>query len=81
METEKNELTFHVFILKQLGATGGKYKFLLDGSLQIIGLVRSDAGIYVCSAENGVGTPVEKSFNLKVLGMYFGFSAWSVINQ
>ncbi|CAH0383119.1 unnamed protein product [Bemisia tabaci] len=39
---------------------------LLEGALQIIGLFRSDAGVYVCTADNRIQAPVRKEFNLVI---------------
>ncbi|XP_069673465.1 papilin isoform X4 [Periplaneta americana] len=44
----------------------GRYKLLLDGSLQIIGLYRKDTGVYICIADNGIGQPIQKRFQLEV---------------
>lgn len=41
---------------------------LLDGSLQIIGLYRKDSGIYICTANNGIGRPIQREFQLEVTG-------------
>jgi hypothetical protein len=46
----------------------GRYKLLLDGSLQIIGLYRKDSGVYICTADNGVGRPIQREFQLEVTG-------------
>ncbi|XP_075221688.1 proteoglycan-like sulfated glycoprotein papilin isoform X2 [Lycorma delicatula] len=45
---------------QKLGDTGGRYKFQPDGSVQIIGLYRTDAGVYVCVANNRIGPPVRR---------------------
>lgn len=47
---------------------GGRYKLLTGGTLQIVGLVQSDAGEYVCVADNGVGDPARKAFHVRVRG-------------
>ena len=47
----------------------GKYKIESDGSLQIIGVGRSDSGSYTCIADNGVGTSALKQSQLDVKGM------------
>lgn len=52
-----------------IDGSGGRHKFLVDGSLQIIGLHSSDAGVYHCAANNGVGHPVQKEFTLEVTGI------------
>jgi hypothetical protein len=44
----------------------GRYKLLLDGSLQIIGLYRKDSGVYICTADNGIGRPIQREFQLEV---------------
>jgi len=41
---------------------------LLDGSLQIIGLYRKDSGVYICTADNGIGHPIQRAFQLEVTG-------------
>jgi hypothetical protein len=46
----------------------GRYKLLLDGSLQIIGLYRKDSGIYICTADNGIGQPIQRVYQLEVTG-------------
>nr|CAD7197384.1 unnamed protein product [Timema douglasi] len=46
--------------------SNGRTKILLDGSLQIIGLQRSDAGVYICFADNGVGQPSYKEITLDI---------------
>ncbi|XP_065214045.1 papilin isoform X2 [Planococcus citri] len=43
----------------------GRYK-LNDGVLQVIGLYRSDAGSYICIADNGVGQPDQKEYRLTI---------------
>lgn len=52
-----------------IDGSGGRHRFLSDGSLQIIGLYRSDAGVYYCTADNGVGHPVQRDFTLDVTGI------------
>lgn len=54
----------------QIDGAGGRHKILTDGSLQIIGLVRTDSGIYLCIADNGVGPSITKEFRLDVTGEY-----------
>lgn len=51
-----------------IDGSGGRHRFLVDGSLQIIGLRSNDAGVYHCAADNGVGPPVEREFTLEVTG-------------
>lgn len=52
-----------------------------DGSLQIIGLYRTDAGIYHCIAENKIGNPARKDFKLAVTGKIFQLAQvfWSMV--
>lgn len=49
-----------------IDGAGGRHRILTDGSLQIIGLVRTDSGIYLCVADNGVGPSITKEFRLDV---------------
>lgn len=44
---------------------------LLDGSVQIISLYRTDSGIYICVADNGIGQPVQREVKLEVIGISF----------
>lgn len=46
----------------------GKFKIEADGSLQIIGVQRSDTGMYTCIADNGVGSSALKQTQLEVKG-------------
>ncbi|CAG2058286.1 unnamed protein product, partial [Timema podura] len=50
----------------QITGSNGRTKILLDGSLQIIGLQRSDAGVYICFADNGIGQPSYKEITLDI---------------
>ncbi|KAK5647606.1 hypothetical protein RI129_002498 [Pyrocoelia pectoralis] len=49
-----------------IDGTQPRYRILLDGTLQIITLHKTDAGIYLCAADNGIGRPIEKEINLEV---------------
>ncbi|XP_031341557.1 papilin isoform X1 [Photinus pyralis] len=49
-----------------IDGTQPRYRILLDGTLQIITLHKTDAGIYLCAADNGIGRPIEKEINLQV---------------
>ncbi|XP_071454258.1 papilin isoform X2 [Hetaerina americana] len=49
-----------------IDGTDARYRQLGDGSLQIIGLTKNDAGIYTCLASNGVGNPVKQDYRLVV---------------
>ncbi|XP_059480274.1 papilin isoform X2 [Neocloeon triangulifer] len=44
----------------------GRHRLLPDGSLQLIGVIREDAGVYTCSADNGVGSPAVREVRLEV---------------
>ncbi|XP_044730136.1 papilin isoform X2 [Chrysoperla carnea] len=44
-----------------------RIRLLPDGSLQIVNVLRSDAGVYICVANNGVGHPLQKEFELRVI--------------
>lgn len=50
-----------------------RIRLLPDGSLQIVNVLRSDAGVYICVANNGVGHPLQKEFELRVIGNYIVF--------
>lgn len=60
----------------------GKYKIGSDGTLEIIGVSRIDAGAYTCIADNGVGSSAVKQIQLEVKGTVSSFctspqmSAW-----
>lgn len=58
----------YVLLSFQIDGSDGHYKLTLDGILQIVGLVREDAGIYICVAANGIGDPIKKEFNVVVKG-------------
>ncbi|KAK9688591.1 ADAM-TS Spacer 1 [Popillia japonica] len=45
-----------------------RYRILLEGAaLQIISLYKTDAGIYLCSADNNIGKPLKKEIRLEVI--------------
>ncbi|CAG0888031.1 unnamed protein product [Darwinula stevensoni] len=44
----------------------GRVKKLLDGSLQIVGVQRDDAGDYTCTASNGIGEPASQRMQLQI---------------
>ena len=46
----------------------GKFKIQANGSLHIIGVHRSDAGMYTCIADNGVGSSALKQIQFEVKG-------------
>lgn len=46
--------------------SGSRHQILDDGSLKIINLYRQDAGRYVCTADNGVGSPATRETELEV---------------
>ncbi|KAJ6638506.1 Papilin, partial [Pseudolycoriella hygida] len=43
-----------------------RYVLTSTGDLQIVQIHRSDSGTYVCIADNGIGTPVQREVNLQV---------------
>ncbi|XP_073996018.1 proteoglycan-like sulfated glycoprotein papilin isoform X3 [Rhodnius prolixus] len=47
-------------------ALSGKYKVLNNGTLQVIGLDKEDAGQYRCTASNEVGDPAHRDIHLTV---------------
>lgn len=49
-------------------ALSGKYKVLNNGTLQVIGLDKEDAGQYRCTASNEVGDPAHRDIHLTVTG-------------
>ncbi|GJQ76338.1 hypothetical protein Trydic_g2060 [Trypoxylus dichotomus] len=45
-----------------------RYRILLEGAaLQIISLYKTDAGVYLCSADNNIGNPLQKEIKLEVI--------------
>lgn len=63
------KLTRNVLYFYQIVNDEGKYKIQSDGTLQIIGVSRMDAGSFTCIADNGVGTSAIKQTQLEVKGM------------
>ncbi|CAK9814021.1 Ppn [Anthophora quadrimaculata] len=49
-----------------IGESESRRRILFDGSLQIVNLDRYDSGIYVCTADNGLGPPVRAEYKLIV---------------
>ncbi|XP_036145237.1 papilin isoform X3 [Monomorium pharaonis] len=49
-----------------IGPSEKRRRILLDGSLQIINLYTYDRGIYVCTADNGLGPPVRAEYQLDI---------------
>ncbi|XP_026315034.1 papilin isoform X7 [Hyposmocoma kahamanoa] len=39
-----------------IDGTVGRYRLLSDGALEIVSLYRNDTGVYICVADNGLGT-------------------------
>ncbi|XP_031784533.1 papilin isoform X3 [Nasonia vitripennis] len=52
---------------KIIGSNENRRRLLNDGSLQIINLYPYDKGLYVCTADNGIGSPVRIEYQLDVL--------------
>lgn len=59
----------------QIGANENRRRLLEDGSLQIINLYPYDKGIYVCTADNGIASPVRIEYQLDVTGEYAHISS------
>lgn len=53
----------------QIDGKQARYRILLDQSLQIITLHKTDSGIYLCTADNKLGDPLRKEIRLTVTGM------------
>nr|CAD7403319.1 unnamed protein product [Timema cristinae] len=67
LSTSDQDLNLDILVIGSLiTGSNGRTKILLDGSLQIIGLQRSDAGVYICFADNGVGQPSYKEITLDI---------------
>lgn len=47
-----------------------RIRLLSDGSLQIVNLNRSDSGIYICTADNGLTHPLQKEWQLRIIGKF-----------
>ncbi|CAH1399411.1 unnamed protein product [Nezara viridula] len=45
---------------------GGRYRLLENGTLQVIGLEKSDAGTYTCTASNGIEPDATRDYKLTV---------------
>lgn len=54
----------------QIGSNENRRRLLNDGSLQIINLYPYDKGLYVCTADNGIGSPVRIEYQLDIVGKY-----------
>lgn len=53
---------------------GGRYKLHDNGTLQVFGLEKSDAGTYTCMASNGIEPDATRDYKLTVHGMAFGLT-------
>lgn len=53
-----------------LNTNQGRFAISSDGDLQIVQLHRTDSGIYVCIADNGLGEPVHREVELAVDGKF-----------
>lgn len=58
MKTQKTLFTGRliVFSIVQIDGTVGRYRLLSDGALEIVSLYRNDTGVYICIADNELGT-------------------------
>ncbi|KAI8425354.1 hypothetical protein MSG28_007115 [Choristoneura fumiferana] len=50
-----------------IDGTSGRYRLTSDGALEIVSLYRDDAGVYICIAENELGT-AQQEIRLQVNG-------------
>lgn len=67
----------------QINTNQGKFRLTATGDLQIVQVHQSDSGTYLCVADNGVGSPVEREVKLRVAGncwMYFGMFIYLAIS-
>lgn len=61
----------YTMCLFQIDGKEPRYRILLEGAaLQIISLYKTDAGIYLCSADNNIGKPLKKEIRLEVIGNF-----------
>ncbi|CAH1111392.1 unnamed protein product, partial [Psylliodes chrysocephalus] len=51
----------------EIDGTQPRYRIKLDQSLQIITLHKTDSGIYLCTASNGLGNPITNQIKLEVI--------------
>ncbi|KAG5871898.1 hypothetical protein JTB14_030952 [Gonioctena quinquepunctata] len=51
----------------EIDGTQARYRIKLDQSLQIITLHKTDSGIYLCTADNGIGDPIANEIKLDVV--------------
>lgn len=54
-----------------IDGTKPRYRIHFDGSMQIVNLYRTDSGVYICIADNGIGNPTQKEYNLQVTGILY----------
>lgn len=64
----KSQTRYQSEFLFQIDGTQPRYRIKLDQSLQIITLHKTDSGIYLCTADNGIGDPITNEIKLDVLG-------------
>lgn len=67
LNTNYTKLGNILYQLFQIDRSVGRYK-LTDGILQVVNLYKSDSGIYICTADNGIGAAAVKEFTLTVKG-------------
>jgi len=54
----------------QIDGTQPRYRVRLDQTLQIVTLHETDAGVYLCTADNNIGQPIQNKIKLEVTGKY-----------
>ena len=65
--------------MNQIVDDEGKFKIEPNGTLIIIGLARSDAGMYTCIASNGIGPAALKQTQVQVKGNKQSSRFWPVL--
>lgn len=52
----------------QINTAEGRFALTGNGDLQIVQVHKNDSGTYVCIADNGIGTPVQREIELNIAG-------------
>jgi hypothetical protein len=64
-------MTIESTVMRSSIRTDQKYKLLDDGSLMILNVSAKDSlNYYICEGANGVGSGIQKSIRLTVIGKY-----------